>query len=52
MKKPPRHALVTPTPAGRLSTLTADCQPFLFHDSEAAFIGRHMQMARARWDGL
>jgi len=46
-EKPRADALVTATPGLALSILTADCQPVLFHDSEAGVIGA----AHAGWRG-
>ena len=45
--KPRADAMVTATPGLALSILTADCQPILFHDTEAQVIGA----AHAGWRG-
>lgn len=46
-QRPKADAMVTNTPGIALGILTADCQPVLFHDPEAAVIGA----AHAGWKG-
>jgi polyphenol oxidase len=45
--RPEADAMVTATPGVLLAVLTADCQPVLFHDPQAAVVGA----AHAGWRG-